>query len=132
MSRSACLIFNPVAGQGDPELGLDQIRSILEPQIDLDVYFTTEEIDADELAHAAVRGCVEAIIASGGDGTLSAAAEAVVNTYIPFGIISRGTANAFAAALNIPDTIAAACQTILQGKTWTIDVAYCNRCSLLQ
>jgi diacylglycerol kinase family enzyme len=121
MSRSACLIFNPVAGQGDPELGLDQIRSILEP-----------EIDADELAHAAVRGCVEAIIASGGDGTLSAAAEAVVNTYIPFGIISRGTANAFAAALNIPDTIAAACQTILQGKTWTIDVAYCNRCNLLQ
>jgi diacylglycerol kinase family enzyme len=42
MSRSACLIFNPVAGQGNPELELDQIRSILQPEIDLDVYFTTE------------------------------------------------------------------------------------------
>ncbi len=28
--------------------------------------------------------------------------------------------------MNIPDTIAAACQTILQGKTRRIDVAYCN------
>ncbi|MFM2063570.1 MAG: hypothetical protein RLZZ507_3241 [Cyanobacteriota bacterium] len=126
MSRSACLIFNPVAGQGDPELELDQIRSILEPEIDLDIYLTTEEIDADELARAAVERGVEAIIASGGDGTLSAAAAAVINTNIPLGIISRGTANAFATALNIPDTIAAACQTILQGNTWKVDVAYCN------
>jgi YegS/Rv2252/BmrU family lipid kinase len=126
MNRSACLIFNPVAGQGDPELELDQIRSILEPEIDLDIYVTTEEVDADELARAAVARGVEAVIASGGDGTLSAAAEAVINTDIPFGIISRGTANAFAKALNIPDTIAAACQTILQGKTRKVDVAYCN------
>lgn len=126
MISSACLIFNPVAGQGDPDFELDQIRSILEPEIDLDIYLTTEEVDADELARAAVERGVEAIIVSGGDGTLSAAAEAVVNTNIPLGIISRGTANAFAAALNIPNTIAAACQTILQGKTRTVDVAYCH------
>ncbi len=126
MSRSACLIFNPVAGQGDPEQDLIQIRAILEPEIDLDIYFTTEEIGADELARAAVERGVDAIIASGGDGTLSVAATAVVGTNIPFGVISRGTANAFAAALAIPDTIEAACQTILQGATRTIDVAYCN------
>lgn len=61
-----------------------------------------------------------------GDGTLSAAAEAVVGTTIPFGVISRGTANAFATALGIPTTIAAACQTILDGKTRVVDAAYCN------
>ncbi len=44
MNRSACLIFNPVAGQGDPEQELAQIREILEPEIDLDIYMTTEEI----------------------------------------------------------------------------------------
>lgn len=126
MNRSACLIFNPVAGQGNPELELDQIRALLEPTIDLDIYFTTEEIDADQLAQAAVERGVEEIIVSGGDGTLSAAAAAVINTNIPFGIISRGTANAFAAALNIPNTIVAACETILEGKTRTVDIAYCN------
>jgi YegS/Rv2252/BmrU family lipid kinase len=126
MNRSACLIFNPVAGQGNPELELDQIRALLEPAIDLDIYFTTEEIDADQLAQAAVERGVEEIIVSGGDGTLSAAATAIINTNIPFGIISRGTANAFAAALNIPNTIVAACETILEGKTRTVDIAYCN------
>ena len=126
MDRSACLIFNPVAGQGDPEQDLAQIRAILEPEIDLDIYLTTEEICAGELACEAVKRGVDAIIASGGDGTLSDAAAAVVGTDIPFGIISRGTANAFAGALGIPDTIEAACQTILQGLTRTIDAAYCN------
>ena len=126
MNRSACLIFNPVAGQGDPELELAEIRAILEPEIDLDIYLTSEEVGAEELAYAAVERGVDAIIASGGDGTLSAAAAAVVGTDIPIGIISRGTANAFATALGIPDTIAAACQTIVQGKTRNVDAAYCN------
>ncbi len=126
MNRSACLIFNPVAGQGDPEQELAQIREILEPEIDLDIYMTTEEIGADKLAQQAVDRGVDAIIASGGDGTLSAAANAVIGTNIPFGIISRGTANAFATALGIPDSIAAACESILQGGTRSVDVAYCN------
>lgn len=33
MKRSAHLIFNPVADQGDPEQQLAQIRAILEPEI---------------------------------------------------------------------------------------------------
>jgi YegS/Rv2252/BmrU family lipid kinase len=126
MKRSACLIFNPVAGQGDPEQELAMIRSLLEPEIDLDIYQTTEDVGADALAQAAVERGVEAIIASGGDGTLSAAAMAIIGTDIPLGIISRGTANAFAAALKIPDTIDAACQTILQGGTRSVDAADCN------
>ncbi|BDA66679.1 putative lipid kinase [Rivularia sp. IAM M-261] len=126
MSRSACLIFNPVAGQGNPESELTQIRSILEPEINLDIQLTTKEVGAGELATEAVKRGVEAIIASGGDGTLSAAAEAVIGTNIKFGIISRGTANAFANALGIPDTIPGACEVILQGLTRTIDAANCN------
>lgn len=126
MRRSACLIFNPVAGQGDPDTDLAQIRALLEPEIDLDIRITTEEMGADQLAAEAVQRGVDAIIASGGDGTLSEAANALIGTPIPFGIISRGTANAFANALEIPDTIEAACETILIGATRTVDTAYCN------
>lgn len=126
MNRTACLIFNPVAGQGDPEQDLTKIRTLLEPEIDLDIYLTTPEIDAGQLAREAVKRGVEMLIASGGDGTLSAAAEALVGTTIPLGIISRGTANAFASALNIPDTIEAACIMILDGATKVVDVAQCN------
>lgn len=124
--RSACLIFNPVAGQSDPEQDLLTIRTLLEPEIDLDIQLTTPEIDAGQLAQEAVKRGVHMIIASGGDGTLSAAAEALVGTNIPLGIISRGTANAFASALGIPDTIEAACQTILDGTIKVVDAALCN------
>lgn len=126
MARSACLIFNPAAGQTDPEQDLAQIRAILEPAMDLEILLTTEEVDADELAKSAIARGVEALIASGGDGTLSAVAAALVGTNIPLGVIPRGTANAFAAALGLPDNIVVACETILAGVTRQVDAAFCN------
>jgi YegS/Rv2252/BmrU family lipid kinase len=126
MTRSACLIFNPVAGQNNPEQDLAIIRAILEPAIALDIYLTTEEVDAGELVQEAIARGVETVIASGGDGTLSAAAAALVGTNIPLGVIPRGTANAFASALKLPDTIDAACEIILAGATRQVDAAMCN------
>ena len=126
MKRSACLIFNPVAGQSDPEQDLNKIQELLEPEMDLDIQFTSEEVDADQIARDAIANGAKILIASGGDGTLSAAAEAVMETDIPLGIISRGTANAFASALGIPDSIEAACKTIIGGATRVVDAARCN------
>ncbi|UFP93091.1 YegS/Rv2252/BmrU family lipid kinase [Gloeobacter morelensis] len=124
--RSACLIYNPVAGQGDAEADLRLIRSFLEPVFDLDIRFTTPEVGANALACAAVERGTQLVIASGGDGTLSAAAEALVGTGIPFGVISRGTANAFANALGLPLTLELACEAIIDGATRAVDVATCN------
>ena len=126
MIRSACLIFNPVAGQGDSEQDLATIKSILEPSFDLDIQFTTKEVSGGELAHRAVEDNAEIIIVSGGDGTVSAVAEALIDTDIPLGAVSRGTANAFANALGIPDTIEAACKVIVDGATKKVDAALCN------
>jgi YegS/Rv2252/BmrU family lipid kinase len=124
--RTAYLIFNPVAGQGNAEQDLATIKAILEPAITLDIHFTTATLDADQLALAAVNQGVEAVIASGGDGTISAATTALMGTGIPLGVISRGTANAFANALDLPMPIDAACQNILAGATRVIDAATCN------
>ncbi|ACB51148.1 unknown [Crocosphaera subtropica ATCC 51142] len=126
MTRSACLIFNPVAGQGDPEQELTEILSWLTPVIDLDIKKTTQDIGADQLAQQALKQGVKTIIASGGDGTISAVAGVLINTDAYLGIIARGTANAFASALGIPDTIEQQCQTILEGKTKVVDTALCN------
>ncbi|PSB02661.1 YegS/Rv2252/BmrU family lipid kinase [Merismopedia glauca] len=126
MERSACLIFNPASGQGEPETELKIIRSILEPNMALDIRLTTPDLDADCLAEEAIRQGAKAIIASGGDGTISAASGALIGTGIPLGIISRGTANAFATALELPTTLEGACQTIVNGFTRNVDAAYCN------
>ena len=126
MTRSACLIFNPVAGQGDSEQDLATIKSILEPEFDLEIQFTTKEVSGSELARKAIENNAEIIIASGGDGTVSAVAEALVGTDISLGAIARGTANAFVNALDIPDTIEAACQVIVDGATKKVDAGMCN------
>ena len=126
MTRSACLIFNPVAGQGDSEQDLAIIKSILEPEFDLDIQYTTKNISGGELARKAVENRAEIIIASGGDGTVSAVAEALIKKDIPLGVIARGTANAFANALDIPDTIKEACQAIIDGATKKVDTGICN------
>jgi YegS/Rv2252/BmrU family lipid kinase len=124
--RSAYLIFNPVAGQGDAEQDLAKICAILEPTIALEVHLTTAELDADQLALEAVHQGVEALIVAGGDGTISATANALMGTSIPLGVVSRGTANAFANALDLPTTIESACQMILAGNTRVVDAAKCN------
>jgi YegS/Rv2252/BmrU family lipid kinase len=129
--RSAYLIFNPVAGQGDAETDLAKIRAILEPSIALEIHQTTAEVDADQLALVAVKQGVEAVIVAGGDGTISATANGLMETGIPLGIICRGTANAFANALDLPTTIEAACETILAGETRVVDAAKCNNMPMI-
>lgn len=124
--QTACLIYNPVAGQGDAQADLDLIRSFLEPAFDLDIRLTSLEIGANQLAHEAVERGAEVVIASGGDGTLSGVAEALVGTGIPLGVIPRGTANAFASALGLPLAIELACEAILDGVTRMVDTARCN------
>ena len=126
MKRKVSLIFNPVAGQGNPEVDLETILSLLDSEIDLDVVITTAECKPGDLAKAAIDRGAEAIIAAGGDGTLSAVAAALMNTNIPLGIISRGTANAFANALDLPIAIPEACAAILEGHTKVVDMAWCN------
>ena len=128
-SVTAHLIFNPVSGQGNAEEELNLIKELLEPHLHLEVHQTTPDIDPEELAQQAIAAKADMIIASGGDGTVSAVAGAIIGTNIPLGIIPRGTANAFAMALGITvqiTPIRRACEIILAGKTRVIDAARCN------
>ncbi|MDB9524514.1 methylglyoxal synthase [Oscillatoria sp. CS-180] len=124
--RRGALIFNPVSGQGNPDQDLTVIRRLLEPQVQLSVVLTNENEDPAEQAKAAIAKGAELIVASGGDGTVSAVAAALTETDIPLGLIPRGTANAFANALGIPTDIRSACGTILAGNTLIVDAARCN------
>lgn len=132
-TRIAHLIFNPVAGQGNSDQELAMIRQLLEPHMQLEVQTTTPDTEPETLVKGAIAAQADLIIASGGDGTVSAVAGALIGTEIPLGIIPRGTANAFAAALGIPRLlpIRNACQIILSGNVRTVDAAYCNGLPLI-
>lgn len=125
----AHLIFNPVSGQGNAEQELELIKSLLEPNLHLHIHLTTPEISAEELARDAIATKSDLIIASGGDGTVSAVAGVAIESDIPLGIIPRGTANAFCAALGISagfTPIRKACEIVLAGHTRVVDAARCG------
>ena len=128
-TRIAHLIFNPVSGQGNSQQELQLIKDLLKVQMQLVVHLTTPEISAEQLAQKALAAEADLIIASGGDGTVSAVAGVVMNTGVPFGVIPRGTANAFASAIGIPNVltpIRSSCEVILAGQTRVVDMAMCN------
>ncbi len=134
-TQIAYMIFNPVAGQGNPDTDLAMIREILEPQILVNVIMTQPQVDPAQQAREVVETIrsrhdhdlgSSLIIASGGDGTVSAVAGATIGTGVPLGIIPRGTANAFAVGLGLPTNLRAACNTILAGNTHVVDAARCN------
>lgn len=69
---------------------------------------------------------VELVIVGGGDGTLNAAIEGLIETQLPLGILPMGTANDLARTLGIPTSLSAACQVIASGKIRRIDLGWVN------
>jgi YegS/Rv2252/BmrU family lipid kinase len=69
---------------------------------------------------------VDLVIVGGGDGTLNAAVDAIVDTKLPLGILPLGTANDLARTLGIPNSLTEACQIIAAGNLRRIDLGWVN------
>jgi YegS/Rv2252/BmrU family lipid kinase len=68
------------------------------------------------------------VIVGGGDGTISAAASALVGTDTMLGILPLGTLNHFARDLGIPTELGEAAKLIATGTSRAVDVAEMNDC----
>ena len=66
------------------------------------------------------------LIVGGGDGTISAAASALVGTETMLGVLPLGTLNHFARDLGIPTDLDEAAKLIASGKDCRVDVAEVN------
>jgi diacylglycerol kinase (ATP) len=74
----------------------------------------------------AQRSAADLVIVGGGDGTLNAAAEALVEAGLPLGILPLGTANDLARTLQIPTDLVEASRVIAAGRTHRIDLGRVN------
>jgi YegS/Rv2252/BmrU family lipid kinase len=72
------------------------------------------------------RDQVDLVIVGGGDGTLNAAVDGLVETKLPLGILPLGTANDLARTLDIPTHLRDACQVIVAGHQEQIDLGWVN------
>ena len=75
---------------------------------------------------AAEAAGVDALVAAGGDGTISTAAAAVAGTDMPLGVLPLGTLNHFAKDAGIPLDLEEAVAAVAGGRTRPVDVAEVN------
>jgi YegS/Rv2252/BmrU family lipid kinase len=122
--RRALLMANPHARRGGASL--DAIAAQLEAgglSVMRENFSGPGEVAADIVRLSPKADCV---ILCGGDGTLNAAAPALIETGLPFGILPLGTANDLARTLGIPEDLTQAAAIILNGATRTIDLGEVN------
>jgi diacylglycerol kinase family enzyme len=82
--------------------------------------------DLELEAKTAAASGVDAVIASGGDGTISAVAAALAGTETLLGVLPTGTLNHFAKDLQIPLDLMGAVRVIAAGHVRRIDVGTLN------
>ena len=106
------LVINGKAA-GDDTLR-EAVEAIRERGVRIDVRVTWEPGDGARCVEAAIADGVDAIVAAGGDGTLSEVATALAkrdagpDALPALGLVPMGTANDFASAAGIPEARPAA------------------------
>jgi diacylglycerol kinase (ATP) len=120
--RRALLLVNGKARSGGASL--DAIRNILrEGGLDLVEPENNHDCHETITRHAP---SVDLVVLGGGDGTMNAAAPALVDTKLPFGILPLGTANDLARSLGLPLEPEAAARIIPTAPEKAIDLGWVN------
>ena len=78
------------------------------------------------LRRAATMSGVDAVLAGGGDGTISTAAGIAYETGMPLAVLPVGTMNLFARALKVPLALEEALEAIASGEIGAVDIATAN------
>jgi diacylglycerol kinase (ATP) len=88
-------------------------------------FYTTEEDPGAGQARRALEQGADVVVAVGGDGTVRAVSEALVDSGATLGIIPMGTGNLFARNLDIPlNDGPAALRTVIEGESQLVDVGW--------
>lgn len=120
-------ILNHQAGTGrahDLQATIERLAQ--EARQDVRILVAQEGADLLDMARDAIRGGAHAVIAGGGDGTVSAIAGALVDSEIPLGVLPLGTLNHFAKDMDLPLGDEDAVRTALAGQVVSVDVGEVN------
>lgn len=113
--------------KGSGEDGEAQLReAFAKAGVEADLRLTEPDAISDALAEGAKAPGLDALVAGGGDGTLSCAAGHLAGTGRPLGILPLGTLNHLARDAGIPTALEEAAAVIAGGRIQEIDLAEVN------
>jgi diacylglycerol kinase (ATP) len=122
--KTALLLINPRSRRGKESL-TEVCRELRRVNIRiLQVPENSSLSSAEAIIHYSAQ--VDFVIVGGGDGSLNAAANGLLKTGLPLGVIPLGTANDFSRTMGIPQNITEAIATIANNKTVRIDLGEAN------
>lgn len=121
------VILNPAARDGQ----IDNIRSQLADLfgaagIPLRLVSFGSGAEAVDAARRAAEAGDDAVVAAGGDGTISTIASVLAGSDMPMGVLPLGTLNHFAKDLGLPVDLGEAVKTIASRRTVKVDVGEVN------
>ena len=121
------VLLNTGAGGASARISPDRLRDLFrQAGIAADVR-SVRSPDIEHVSHRAAREPgVTALVAAGGDGTVSAVAAAASAAGIPLAILPLGTRNHFARDLGIPLDPASAIRAAAAGRVRAVDVGEVN------
>ena len=126
-SRRVAVILNTAAGAEKEGALRGRLTEIFaQHNIKCDIHLIGLGDGITKIAQAAAREGNFAVVAGGGDGTVSAVASALLNTECALGVLPVGTLNHFAKDLGIPLDAEKAAETIATGGIRQVDVGEVN------
>ncbi|MBP5492066.1 MAG: diacylglycerol kinase family lipid kinase [Clostridiales bacterium] len=121
------IIFNPSSGRQANALVVGDILHYLAESDSIaraDISYTGAKDDAKNFAAALKPGEYDVVMAVGGDGTINEVVSGLMigGSKTPLAVLSGGTVNDFATALNLPTNPSAFARMLLDGKRMDVDV----------
>lgn len=126
------IILNPYANRWGAQARVAALQEAL-TAVSLPYHLSVTErpFHGTELARQAAQNGAQAVIAAGGDGTISEVINGLIQAAgervtVPFGVLPFGTANDFSDMAGLPRDLSASLRLMQQGKTQLIDAARVN------
>jgi YegS/Rv2252/BmrU family lipid kinase len=124
---SVSVIVNHAAGSGSAGDAGDELKRKCDALgLAADIVTVGPGGDIRAGVERAVRRGAQAVVAGGGEGTVSAVASCLAGTDTPLGVLPLGTLNHFAKDLGIPADVDQALAVVARGRPTRVDVAEVN------
>jgi diacylglycerol kinase (ATP) len=120
------VIYNPVAG---PRVvnRIDQVRAYLSARgLPFRIRETAASGDAVVMAREAALEGADAVVAVGGDGTMSEVADGLAGSATRLAFVPHGTGNVFAREFSLPESVGGCLDLLSSGKTISVRMAKAN------